>query len=123
MNNGVFDKIDAEVHRQQTLGYLSSDGNYINDYVRVASALIEQGALNLQSNKPSSNGLAEFIDKPSTVKQALSQNTNNESPEIKAKRKAASPTKKKAGKQLDTSNMNPLDMDDEMFMKQFGNRL
>jgi len=108
--NGIFDTITAEIDRRKLLGYIPAGTPYMKAYKDVGDELYKKPAT------PSAP-----VPKP--AKQALETRTVVPKPVVanNDKARAALPTQTSGRKAKET--VNPLDMADDDFLKQFNGRL
>lgn len=111
MGNGVYEQISNEMARQEALGLLTGLSN-LDAYFTVGQQLFQSGKL---------GGQQEQTPTPKQ-KQADDAERKAANEQRKSKRKAAAPTKAKKPVKKDDS-VNPFEMSDEEFEKQFGNSI
>ena len=111
METGVFDIIQKEIIKQRALGNL----NGLNDleaYKQIGDGIQARGGFDHLTKVQSKNSVS--TSRPSKLKE--------EDQKLKAKRRAAAPTKQ-TPKSRPSSDFNPLNLSDEEFEKQFNQRL
>lgn len=106
--NGLYDRIATEVEKDRMLGRLSGVSD-IEAYRLVGNRLFEQG--NFNEETPKTQESPEPTQTPSKSKKPAN---------AKRKRAAASPRSSKAS--TPTSHINPLNMSDEEFEKEFSDK-
>lgn len=106
MANGIFDQITSELTRQKALGNLNGVSD-LQAYEHIGKHLAAQGAFHKPPNQP--------VEVRAKV-------PKQESADVAAKRKAASPTKVSNSDSKPANNFNPLAMSDEEFEKEFNSR-
>lgn len=111
MGNGVYEQISNEMARQEALGLLTGLSN-LDAYFTVGQQLFQSGKLGGQQE-------AAPTPKQKAVDEEARKAANEQR---KSKRKAAAPTKAKKPVKKDDS-VNPFEMSDEEFEKQFGNSI
>lgn len=111
MGNGVYEQISNEMARQEALGLLTGLSN-LDAYFTVGQQLFQSGKLGGQQE-------AAPTPKQKAVDDEARKAANEQR---KSKRKAAAPTKAKKPVKKDDS-VNPFEMSDEEFEKQFGNSI
>lgn len=114
MGNGVYKLISDEVARQEALGLITGLSN-LDAYFQVGQQLYESGKFG-QVNTPAK---PEAKQPQQNVEDSLLKVANEQR---KSKRKAAAPTKAKKPVKKEES-LNPFDLSDEEFEKQFGNSI
>ena len=111
MGNGVYEQISNEMARQEALGLLTGLSN-LDAYFTVGQQLFQSGKLGGQQD-------AAPTPKHHAIDEEARKAANEQR---KSKRKAAAPTKAKKPVKKDDS-VNPFEMSDEEFEKQFGNSI
>lgn len=113
-SNGIYDRIAAEVERQRTLGNIGADVPFLRAYLHVGNALQKQ------------NGFADLVGGQQQQVQApapVASRPAVRAPEVTANDKAkAAATSQAAARQV-RSQVNPLAMSDDDFLKSFENRV
>ena len=111
MGNGVYQQIADEMARQDALGQLTGLSD-LDAYFKVGNDLMESGKFGSQTQENSQTQEPEKVVEP--VKKKANE-------QRKSQRKAAAATKAK--KPVKEPEVNPFDLSDEDFEKQFGNSI
>ena len=119
--NGIYDQIVAEIEHQKTFGKIASNTPFIQAYTIAGDELKKSGRL-APTPKEEPAPVTETT-KPAPQPQVIATRTQTPKPVVSNsdRAKAAAPTPsstKKAGQKI-----NPLEMADDVFMKQFEGRL
>lgn len=118
MQSGVYEVISTEVEKERTLGRLNGIPA-IEAYRQVGDRLYQEGAFDhLKKGNNNNEQPAQTQSKPTPAKPKPKADES----ERRAKRRAASPSKK-APTPSKTQDFNPLSMSDEDFEKQYDGRL
>ena len=111
MGNGVYQQIADEMARRDALGQLTGLSN-LDAYFKVGNDLMASGKFGSQTQEDSQTQEPEKVVEP--VKKKANE-------QRKSQRKAAAATKAK--KPVKEPEVNPFDLSDEDFEKQFGNSI
>ena len=111
MGNGVYQQIADEMARRDALGQLTGLSN-LDAYFKVGNELMASGKFGSQTQEDSQTQEPEKVVEP--VKKKANE-------QRKSQRKAAAATKAK--KPVKEPEVNPFDLSDEDFEKQFGNSI
>ena len=123
--NGIYDAITAEIDRKKMLGEIAPNVPFLEAYKIAGDALVEAKSLSQPGSqpvaKPSNSASASKVDQQAGrvlgTRTAAPKSSATNSDKAKA---AGSPTNSsRKAKEI----INPLDMADEDFLKQFENRL
>lgn len=115
---GFYDRITAEMDRQRVLGKLPAGQSWLESYKEVGDQLVATGAFNdlvaqqqpnVQTAQPAAAPVATRVVAPK--------------PQVAASDKAAAAAPSRVAPRQAKSDINPLSMSDEEFLKQFENRL
>lgn len=119
--NGVYDKIVAEIEHRKTFGKLAPNTPFIQAYTTVGDELNKAGGLAPKTEAQPAT-VTETI-KPDVTPKVLGTRTQPPKPVVanndKAKAAAATP----ASTRKATATVNPLEMADDEFLKTFAGRL
>ena len=113
MGNGVFDKVNAMLQQEKTLGKLAGISD-VEAYRQIAENMHKNGLLNLQSEQ---NGNSKNTSKVSSKTEENSQADANRNKQ----RKAVAPVKQTTTKKASTDE-DFLGLSDADFMKKYANR-
>lgn len=119
--NGIFAKINAEVDRRKTLGYVQQDTPFLEAYQKVGLEMDKQGLLKPETTPktPAQPGAQSQPNVPDQGRKVLDQRTGLKKPGTTVanndKARAASSTK--GGPVKGAVDFNPLAMSDEEFEK------
>ncbi len=119
--NGIYDKIVAEISHQKTFGKIAPNTPFIRAYTIAGDALAKSGGLK-PSSKEEPAPVAETL-KPAHQPQVIGTRVQTPKPVVanSDKAKAAESTQSSARKA--SAIVNPLSMPDDVFMKTFEGRL
>ena len=119
--NGVYDKIVAEIEHQKTFGKIPHNTPFVQAYTIAGDSLVKSGGLpGAPSDQPAP---VTETPKPAVQPRVLATRTQPPKPAVanNDKAKAAAPTQSSPRKAA--AVINPLDMPDDVFLKQFEGRL
>lgn len=119
--NGVYDKIVAEIEHRKTFGKISPKTPFIQAYQIVGDELHKSGGL--VPNPPAQTAAVTETNQPAAKPQVLGTRTQPLKPAVinNDKAKAAAPTQSSTKKAA--AVINPLQMSDDDFLKTFEGRL
>jgi hypothetical protein len=116
MESGIYDQIAQIIDNEVTLGKMPQNVPFLDAYRTVGERLEKAGAFNVQ-NVTATHTNAEATQQPNVD----SNRTATQEKRTTQRREAASPTKSTTSKKSSkTTEVSPLEMSDEDFLKQFG---
>lgn len=117
--NGIYSQITAEMDRQITLGQIPPNTPFLQAYQMVGDAMAKAGAFGQPQNQDLDTPAV-----PGRESEALAERAAVPRPKVKSgdKASAASPSRSAPSKKAETL-VNPLQMSDDEFLKNFANRL
>lgn len=113
---GVYDQITAEMNRQITLGQIPPNTPFLQAYKHVGDQLFPQAQ---QPGAPAGQPAA----KPAAAPTKLAQKPATQKPKVANGEKASAAATSRGNSKKAAPIVNPLNMPDDVFMKQFENRL
>lgn len=115
--NGIYDRISAEVDRLKTLGQIPANAPFLSAYQQVGQFMDSQGKFADLVPKVAPKATTTAPAAPLATKAAKPKSDVVDDPKVAAAAATRSTTTKQVGKSI-----NPLAMSDDEFMKQFKNR-
>lgn len=125
--NGIYERIEAEVNRQKTLGNVPADLPFIKAYKVVGDAMDAAGAFNdlvtqTPVQKTPATPTASAVTPPAKKDPVATRVVAPKSAAVNSDQASAAASTRSAPREAKPA-MNPLAMSDEEFMKQMENRL
>jgi len=120
-DNGLYDQIAAEVDRQKLLGHISNNTPFLQAYKTAGDHLQETGGFKILEGQE-----AQIQNQSRDTSQPQVIATRSAAPKAQVQngaKAAAAASTKTSGSRKTGATVNPLEMADDVFMKQFENRL